>query len=132
VRRETEVAQRQRQRAKTIRPSGEIKVDFLIPVFQDLTEREHPHTAYAEWARLLLLNIDNMPTYGGRQRGPEGGSTDDEDSDHWWVSIPRGQLQTLLRLLRDEAPRIFHQRWIIAWTGKTVYKLGDTVGTKRR
>ena len=123
---------KKRKRAKRIRPSGEIKVDFLIPILQDSTKRQHPETAYAEWARLLFLNIDNMPTHGGRHRGPEGGSTGDEDSDHWWVAIPRGQLQTLLRLLRDEARPIFDQRWIIAWTGKTVYKLDDTVKTTRR
>jgi len=121
------------KRAKGIRPSSDIKVDFLIPILRDSKpKREHPETAYAEWARLLFLNIDNMPTYGGRHRGPEGRSKNDEDSDHWWVAIPRGQLQTLLRLLRDEARAIFDQRWIIAWTGETVYKLGDTVKTKRR
>ncbi len=122
-----------RERAKAIRPSGDIKVDFLIPILQDSEpKRQHPETAYAEWARLLFLNFDNTPTYGGRHRGPEGRSTDDEDSDHWWVAIPKRQLQTLLRLLRDEARPIFDQRWIIAWTGETVYKLGDTIKTKRR
>jgi hypothetical protein len=121
-----------RKQAKRIRPSSEIKVDFLIPIVQDSPpRRQHPETAYAEWAQLLFLNIDNLPTHAGRSRGPEGGSTDDEVSDHWWVSIPRRQLQTLLRLLRDEAPRIFDQRWIIAWTGGTVYKLGDTAKPKR-
>lgn len=125
---ETDVEKR--RRVKGIRPSGDIKVDFLIPILQDSTLRRHAHTAYAEWARLLFLNLDNEPTYGGRHRGSEGWSRAAEVADHWWVAIPRRKLQTLLRLLRDDARLIFDQRWIIAWTGETVYKLGDTVQTK--
>lgn len=123
----------QRKRSKGIRPSaGEVKVDFLIPVTQDSPpKRQHPHTAYAEWHKLLFLHgIDNGPTSCGRDKGPEEWG-EAEVSDHWWVVTPKRKLQVLLHLLRDEARRIFDQRWIIAWTGEKPYKIGDTIKTKR-
>ena len=115
---------------KRIRPSTRIKIDFLIPIVQDSTKRPHPHTGYRDWNTLLFLyEIDN-PTHCGRDKGSEGWGKADEDSDHWWVAIPKRKLQVLLRLLRDQARPIFDQRWIIAWTGEKVYRLGDTVETK--
>lgn len=123
----------QRKRRKRIRPSVKIKVDFLIPIVQDSTKRRHPHTAYEEWNTLLFVNEIDKPTRsGGLHEGSEGWGKAAEHSVHWWVAIPKRKLQTLLRLLRDEARPIFDQRWIIAWTGEKVYELGETVKTRAR
>ena len=121
-----------RKRQKRIRPSAEIKVEFLIPIVQDSTKREHPHTAYAEWNRLLFLNEIDQPTRAsGRHRGSEGWGKAAEYSVHWWVVIPKRKLQTLLRLLLDEARPIFDQRWILVWIGsEEVYKLGEKTRAK--
>ena len=119
-----------RRPRKAIRPSAKIKVDYLIPIVQDSTRRPHPHTAYEEWNKLLFLNKMDEPTHCGRDKGSEGWGKRREKSDHWWVAIPKSTLQRLLRLLRNDARRIFDQRWIIAWTGEKVYELGDTVKTK--
>ena len=105
-------------------------MDYLIPIRQDSTRRAHPHTAYEEWNKLLLLNRMDAPTHGGRHRGAEGWGKRRETSDHWWMAIPRTKLQGFLRLLREDARRIFDQRWIIAWTGEKVFELGDTVKTR--
>lgn len=123
----------ERKGPKRIRPSAKIKVDFLIPIVQDSTKRRHPHTAYREWNTLLFLNQIDKPTRsGGRHEGSEGWGKAAEYSVHWWVAIPKRKLQTLLRLLRDDARPIFDQRWIIAWTGEQVYELGDTVKTRTK
>jgi hypothetical protein len=120
------------KRGKSIRSSGWIKIDFLIPIVQDSTKLEHPHTAYQDWnTQLFLCEIDE-PTHCGRDRGSEGWGKAHEVSDHWWVATPKRKLQVLLRLLRDQARQIFDQRWIIAWTGEQIYRLGDTVEVKRK
>ena len=120
-----------RKNPRSIRPSTKIKVDFVIPIPQDSTKRRHPHTAYEEWNTLLFLNGIDKPTLsGGRHEGSEGWGKAAEYSVHWWVAIPNRKLQTLLRLLRDQARRIFDQRWIIVWAGEKVYELGDTVKSK--
>ena len=67
-----------RKRPKRIRPSAEIKVEFLIPSIQDSTKREHPHTAYAEWNKLLFL------TRSTSRRAPAGGT-----------EVPRGGVKLL-------------------------------------
>lgn len=121
-----------RKRTKTIGPSSEIKLDFLIPIVQDSTKRPHPHTAYEEWHRLLFVNHIHLPTrYSGRDKGHEEQGMAAEESVHWYVFIPKRKLQRLLRLLRDDATRIFDQRWILAWEEKVKpYKLGETKKTK--
>jgi hypothetical protein len=120
-----------RKNPRSIRPSTKIKVDFVIPILQDSTKRRHPHTAYEEWNTLLFLNGIDKPTLsGGWHEGSEGWGKAAEYSVHWWVAIPNRKLQTLLRLLRDQARRIFDQRWIIVWAGEKVYELGDTVKSK--
>ena len=121
-----------RKRPTRIRPSDKVKVDFLIPIVQDSTKRPHLHTAYEEWNTLLFLKEIEKPTRGGWHEGSEGWDRAVEHSVHWWVAIPRRRLQTLLCLLRDEARRIFDQRWIIAWTGETVYELSAKVKVRGR
>lgn len=109
-----------------------IKVDFIIPRLQDTTRRLHPHTAYEEWDTLLMGHDIHPPTLGPPERGREGWGEGMEDSLHWWTGVRKDQVQTLLRLLKRDAQRIFDQRWIIAWVGEKVYTLGAVPPRKRR
>lgn len=121
---------RSRPRARLV--PVRVKVDFLIPRLQDDTRRPHPHTAYEEWNTLLTEYEIHPPTQGPVERGSEGWGKRPEDSLHWWTGVDKEQVATLLRLLKDDARRIFHQRWIVAWIGEEFYELGDVPRPKRR
>jgi hypothetical protein len=103
-----------------------IRIDYLIPLVQDEPpRRQHPHTAYAEWDRILWENGIFRPTkHLGLEEGSEGWGKPVEKSRHWWVGVSNeAEVQLLLDLLGTEATRIFHQRWIIAGRGDQLYEL---------
>lgn len=110
---------------KRLKPSL-IRIDYLIPLVQDEPpRRQHPHTAYAEWDRILWENGIFRPTkHLGLEEGSEGWGKPVEKSRHWWVGVSNeAEVQLLLDLLGTEATRIFHQRWIIAGRGDQLYEL---------
>lgn len=122
---------RRRTAKRPIRPTL-VKVDFLIPRLQDTTRRPHPHTAYEEWDTLLMEHDIHPPTLGPPERGRESWGKETEDSLHWWTAVRQEQVQALLRLLKRDARRIFDQRWMLAWIGKEVYRLGDVPPRRKR